>query len=53
MRIASHIATALSAATGRSDRPNGWQFVGACMAYLGLLPDRLIGPRQGSRTKPE
>ena len=35
MRIASHIATALSAATGRSDRPNGWQFVGACKAYLG------------------
>ena len=29
MRIASHIATALSAATGRSDRPNGWLPVGA------------------------
>jgi hypothetical protein len=29
------MATALSAATGRSDRPNGWQFVGARMAYLG------------------
>ena len=29
MRIASHIATALSAATGRSDRPNGRLLVGA------------------------
>ena len=50
MRIASHIATALSAATGRSDRPNGWQFVGACMAYLGSsqINNR---PEQGSITE--
>ena len=52
MRIASHIATALSAATGRSDRPNGWQLVGACMAYLGSsrINNR---PEQGSIAKPE
>jgi len=52
MRIASHIATALSAATGRSDRPNGWQFVSACMAYLG---SSRINKRagQGSIPKPE
>jgi len=52
MRIASHIATALSAATGRSDRPNGWQFAGACTAYLGSsrIKNR---PEQGSITKPE
>ena len=36
MRIASHIATALSAATGRSDRPNGRLLVGAC-GYWGVL----------------
>lgn len=29
MRFASDIATALSAAAGRSNRPNGWQLVGA------------------------
>ena len=37
MRIASHIATALSAATGRSDRPNGWLLVGA-PGVLGYVP---------------
>ena len=52
MRIASHIATALSAATGRSDRPTGWQFVGACMAYLGSSRINKR-PEQGSITKPE
>jgi hypothetical protein len=52
MRIASHIATALSAATGRSDRPNDWPFVGACMAYL--ASSRINSrPEQGSITKPE
>jgi hypothetical protein len=52
MRIASHIATALNAATGRSDRPNGRQFVGACMAYLGS--SRINSrPEQGLITKPE
>ena len=52
MRIASHIDTALSAATGPSDRPNGWQFVGAYMAYLGS--SRINGrPEQGSIMKPE
>jgi hypothetical protein len=51
MRIASHIATALSAAAGRSDRPNGWQLVGA-RGYWGTSSsfDR---PEQGSRLKPE
>ena len=52
MRIASHIATALSAATGRSDRPNGWQFAGVCKAYLGS--SRTSNPSgQSSRLKPE
>jgi len=35
MRIASHIATALSAAAAGSNRPSDWQLVGASMAYLG------------------
>jgi hypothetical protein len=53
MRIASHIATALSAATGRSDRLNGWQRIGVRVAYWGFsfrLNDRA---GQGSRLKPE
>ena len=52
MRIASHIAIALSAASGRSDRPDGWQFVGAYMAYLGSSRIN-VRPEQGSITKPE
>jgi hypothetical protein len=52
MRFASHIATALSAATGRSDRPNGWQFARACMAYLGSSRNNKRA-EQGARLKPE
>jgi hypothetical protein len=52
MRIASHIAIALSAATARSNRPSDRQFVGACMGYLGS--SRMIDwAEQGSRLKPE
>ena len=51
MRIASHIATALSAATGRSDRPNGWLPVGA-RGYWGV-PGSTNRSEQGSRLKPE
>jgi hypothetical protein len=50
MRIASHIATALSAATGRSDRPNDWLPVGA-RGYWGFSSS--FKPEQGSRLKPE
>ena len=52
MRIASHIATALSAATERSNRPSDRRFVGVCMAYLGssIMID---WAGQGSRLKPE
>ena len=53
MRIASHIATALSAATGRSDRPNGWQRIGVCMAYWGFSSSMNDRASQGSRLKPE
>ena len=53
MRIASHIATALSAATGRSDRPNGWQLVGVRMAYWGFSSSMTDRASQGSRLKPE
>jgi hypothetical protein len=51
MRIASHIATALSAATGRSDRPNGWLPVGA-RGYWGF-PSLFNRSEQDSRLKPE
>jgi hypothetical protein len=52
MLRASHIATALSAATGRFDRrPNGWQLVGAC-AYWGS-PGSTNSSEHGSRLKPE
>jgi hypothetical protein len=53
MRTASHIATALSAASGRSDRPNGWQRIGVCMAYLGFLAVTRGRANDGSRLKPE
>ncbi len=51
MRRASHIATALSAATGRSDRPNGWLPVGA-RGYWGFL-GMFNRSEQDSRLKPE
>jgi hypothetical protein len=51
MRFASHIATALSAAAGRSDRPNGWLPVGAC-AYWGFSSS-MNTSEHGSRLKPE
>jgi hypothetical protein len=52
MRIASHIATALSAATERSNRPSDRRFVGVCMAYLGTSI-MIDWAGQGSRLKPE
>jgi hypothetical protein len=51
MRIASHIATALSAATGRSDRPNGRLLVGA-RGYWGV-PSSFARSERSSRLKPE
>jgi hypothetical protein len=51
MRIASHIATALSAATGRSDRPNGRLLVGA-RGYWGV-PSLRNCSEHSSRLKPE
>jgi hypothetical protein len=51
MRIASHIATALSAATGRSDRPNGRLPVGA-RGYWGFSSS-MNTSEQGSRLIPE
>jgi hypothetical protein len=51
MRRASHIATALSAATGRSDRPNGWLPVGA-RGYWGFSSS-MNTSEQNSRLKPE
>jgi hypothetical protein len=51
MRIASHIATALSAATGRSDRPNGWLPVGV-RGYWGSSSS-FNRSEQDSRLKPE
>jgi hypothetical protein len=51
MLRASHIATALSAVTGRSDRPNGWLPVGVC-AYWGFASS-IIGSEFSSRLKPE
>jgi hypothetical protein len=53
MRIASNIATALSAATGRSGRPNDWQRIGVCMAYMGFSSSTIDRASQGSRMKPE
>jgi hypothetical protein len=53
MRIASHIATALSATTGRSDRPNGRVRIGVCMAYWGFSFSMNDRATQGSRLKPE
>jgi hypothetical protein len=49
MRIASHIATALSAATGRVDRPSDRPLVGA-FGYWGTPSNT---SEQGSRLKPE
>jgi len=49
MRIASHIATALSAATGRFDRPSDRPLVGA-FGYWGTPSNT---SEQGSRPKPE
>ena len=49
---ASHFATAASAATGRSNRPNGWQLVGVCVAYTGV-PSSKMRSIYGSRLKPE
>ena len=51
MRTASHIATALSAATGRSDRPNGRLLVGA-RGYWGASSFK-NGSEHRSRLKPE
>jgi hypothetical protein len=53
MRLASHIASALSAATGRSGRPNGWPRIGVRMAYLGFSSNTIDRANQGSRLKPE
>jgi hypothetical protein len=52
MRTASHIAAALSAATGRSARSNGWPLVGACLAYRGF-PNWLERAPNASTLKPE
>jgi hypothetical protein len=51
MRTASHFAAALSAATGRSTRSNGWPLVGACTAYRGIAGSK--SPELRSRLKPE
>ena len=51
MRIASHIATELSAATGRFDRPSERPLVGA-LGYSGC-PGSNTWSEQGSRLKPE
>jgi hypothetical protein len=51
MLRASHIATALSAATGRSDRPNGRLPVGVC-AYWGFASS-MKRSEDRSRLKPE
>jgi hypothetical protein len=51
MRIASQVATALSAATGRSDRPNGRLPVGA-RGYWGV-PSSFARSEHSSRLKPE
>jgi hypothetical protein len=51
MLRAAHIAAALSAATERSDRPNGRLPVGVC-AYWGFASS-MIGSGRSSRLKPE
>jgi len=51
MRIASYIATALSAATERSDRPNDRLPMGA-RGYWGFSSS-MHASEQGSRLKPE
>jgi len=51
MRIASHIANALSAATGRSDQPTGRLPVGA-RGYWGFSSS-FNRSEQSSRLKPE
>jgi hypothetical protein len=53
MRIASHIATALSAATGRSNGSNGWQLVCALPAYRDLVGSSKRPDQGGFRLKPE
>jgi hypothetical protein len=51
MRIASHLAAALSAATERFDRPSDRLLVGA-FGYWGI-PGSNMWSEQGSRLKPE
>ena len=51
MRIASHIATALSVASGRSDRPNDRLPMGA-RGYWGFSSS-MNTSGHGSRLKPE
>jgi hypothetical protein len=51
MRIASHVATALSGTTGRSDGPNDRLSVGA-RGYWGFSSS-MHTSEQGSRLKPE
>ena len=51
MRIASHIATALSAATGRSDRPND-RLPMSARGYWGFSSS-FNRSEQSSRLKPE
>jgi hypothetical protein len=53
MRIASHIATALSAATGRSNGSNGWQLVCARPAYRDLVGSSKRHDQGRFRLKPE
>jgi hypothetical protein len=52
MRIASHKATALSAATAGFNRPSDWQVVGACLAFMGSFKS-ISEPGQGSQPIPE
>jgi hypothetical protein len=52
MRTASHVATALGAANGRSMGSNGWQLVGACWAYWGI-PSSFVRLDRRSTPKPE
>ena len=50
MRIASHIATALSAVTGRVDRPSDRPLVGA-FGYWGT--PTIMSEQRSTRLKPE
>lgn len=52
MRFASYIVAAASAATGRSNRPNGWLRVGACMVDTGFSGS-FGQTRHSSRLKPQ